>query len=902
MTTSSRRTKTLALSAALLSQALFISADVCSSVAPGDLNGCYAQVANCHYSFSTHTCTTGAPATCPDYASDLYDCLHPANTALTCTFNEQADLCQTQTQACSSETTSAACTNRAECNWTGTACAATALSAACNTYNDTATCDSNGCFWDQYASKCFVSLNQVDTTYDCSEWTNNPSAEAACQYHGCVWFQGYQMGNNGQYLPPGSPLLTAHGGTCVNTTESGILVTEGYVLTVNTGDSASSSYNLNGLIWGIPVIDANTYTFHVNVSFPLYISLIQPIQSYITFGVDGNGFSSWNQQHGFLIPGQCNDASVLAGNTFGPVPSSVYSGTVANLYTQFQNWVSVNHNYNFPNTDWGNALTQALGHVNSTSTNGVSAAYISADGKTVTQTITYDLGLLVQNCGSTGVTLTTAANGIGTYYIPITYAQLSENGGWVISSTAYDVAFQTTGSVATQATSAFPVSANIAGISTLESCCPAGQQAMIYTMQVEYSHVYATGQVVGPFVPSNVYMNNPNDAAYPNENSWNCYGDNVTDVTLVGCASTVCSWLITVQSDCVPITTDGQAFNNCPTGSITTIDPTGASLSGVHDMWITPNVCPSSTYGSGCFNFTNTSPSSADGIYSNLLLDVFPSQTVSASYAVEAGLLPRPQDGDINDLLVLGVANGPYNGTGIDAAGTTPFDYNLENSGTLSVLIAMANSVLMDTTPLYIIPSQVTIQALDFAGNPTAQAPIAFTSIENELTYCSKTVRVQNIQCQLLNIVQQYTGTDGFAISVPALTAALPAQGYAITLGYQFILPTSNSNTAQVNQVVAPHHSYSDRHLLQVRPSKVITSAVPTSGVYNVKIGIKDTVTTVSGSNGTTTTDSSNYSPTVIGLAVALSVVGALFILWIVWRCCIRSAYVRLSGKEIDIE
>lgn len=62
----------------------------------------------------------------------------------------------------------------------------TVTDAQCWTHASVATCEADGCFFDPYDRRCFVSLEHVSSVYPCIHWSDTYSNPEACWFHyGC---------------------------------------------------------------------------------------------------------------------------------------------------------------------------------------------------------------------------------------------------------------------------------------------------------------------------------------------------------------------------------------------------------------------------------------------------------------------------------------------------------------------------------------------------------------------------------------------------------------------------------------------------------------------------------------------------------------------------------------------
>jgi len=144
----------------------------------------YCTSMGCDYSPPTGSCISSGSYLCSDLSGSSSS--QSYCTDMGCTFDSSTNTCSGTPTACSTYTSSTACSANVSCYWSSSGsatCSGTPI--ACNTYTSSTACDANeGCYWSSSSSgtctgtptpcSSYTSSSACDANYNCN-WTTSPT-------------------------------------------------------------------------------------------------------------------------------------------------------------------------------------------------------------------------------------------------------------------------------------------------------------------------------------------------------------------------------------------------------------------------------------------------------------------------------------------------------------------------------------------------------------------------------------------------------------------------------------------------------------------------------------------------------------------------------------------------------
>lgn len=722
---------------------------------------CFTLRSQCHYNETVSTCQGSAPASCAQFVDDTVGCAAQPNCVIQ---GYNGNRCATKCSLLSPQDCVGSFPARQECrlNYTSSpqqCYASTANVDGCAGSANSTTCNSTACFFDPYELNCFTSLNQANSVFNCKFWSDMySSSSGACQYHGCV-------------LSPS--------GLCIQAVATG-----------NTADN-STSINYSRLIQFLnPQVLPSSQIFQVTVAVPFAsssrpdtawplspawptISVLFPVTSigsYVrTFRPSCNTYSGLRTDDPvLLLPSQSPNVAALQ--------NFIISSVASTKTLQFNESSAL-----------GLAASNLYGQPLSNSTSLVTQVTIDSAASLVLFTVQTDLVLAVQQCAAWGASLQTTPSG-RIFTLPLSYEEENPQKAYTQFTQIYTVNIPNTGTATIGVTTNYRTSAFPLETVFPTQTCAANSAAMRTTWQLEFNNVYDSTRQIGPRSITDVVIRSPASPVGPN----NCFGDSVVGFQFLGCDSTQfkCSYLITVQSKCRALTSDGNAFGPCSYASAAdrisdmgSDVPYPARLDRYHEFWYYTYNCPASRANDAACSIITSSSFNLPDFASGL---IFASQYLTATaqanpFAVQVGVLPTPT----SQLSALAVVQG------VGAASPLrQFDGNVFTQQPLTV-VALLPAALQQLYDLRIRInfSNFSLISLDPFGAPLANnASLSFPSFKNFLLHtvkndydngCGATQR-----CFLLPACQGVLGCDGFSISLPLLRQLQVGNGYRFSLNY----------------------------------------------------------------------------------------------------------------------
>jgi hypothetical protein len=676
---------------------------------------------------TTNTCINGAPSTCPQYLSDITGCL--ANTTQ-CTYNYAARFCTTKPVACSNITVQTTCLSRSDCNWNATA----PVGRKCITVNST---------------QC----SRYSTAFDCTNYR-------------CIWdmYMGSCFGSLGEvtaittcstwnfYSSP-DQACTYHG--CAWDSISLTCLTK---TSIASGNTTSTTYTLNATFRN-PRIVPNTLTFQADVWLPNQLYYKPAIWYYLMVG-DGLNVAA---NTSILAPSACNNIASFNASV-GP-SASVYVPDPVALQSFWNTGVLTNNDFRFFN----NTLRQIIGPVNVSKGLFVSSVTLDPTQVFVQYTMSMDLSFVSSTCAPYGASALVTST--GTYYsVPLEIVSRDSSNNYVENYQTFYVSVPTTGTIVVGVSSPLVTTVSRTSVALDTSTCPSGQGllAMSYLIQ-SASRNYA---FVGPRNASDIAFTSP----LFNNSAINCYSDTVTTYTRLGCANFFCFTQITVKTACRALTDDGDAFNSCTA-------PFTAAQYGKHDLFLNTYSCTTNAT-SSCRLAVMNPLGLPDQFPMYMYMKVYGQQVNTYQFNVFAGLLPYPSNTNPDEVQVLTNANASF----IDPQQTPTFNSELRWNGVLTFVAGMRGALLQARATLNILNDEnFQITPLDPYGAPLANGQMLFWG--DVFPYMTYTPRA--IAGQMLPILRNNSGIDGFSIPVLTLRGLMPANGYSVQFAYSFQLPST---------------------------------------------------------------------------------------------------------------
>lgn len=683
------------------------------------------------------------------------------------------------------------------------------------TYTALAACTAGGCYWDAQHAKCYDSLATDNSIYACVTWTT----QSACWTHGCNWSTG--------------------AGTCGNST-------------AGTGPVALSSSFVEAVSFNGAAVLANTVNFTVTANYPLVLNVTNPQWNWLRLGdfwsntayADNVTNANTATSYGY-IPSYCSSHDSVYGDQPAPVNLANYGGvTLAQITTYITTWVNTHQNLDFSDgSNAGNAALALLGHQTAAGKVIQITAAVLSSAPALSITYSWSLQGAMYFCGTADLTQTVTSTST-TFATPVGAVQMQQ--GFSVPaqvSTTFISTLTTAGSTTVSATSRFIAGETMVTARSAQGACPAGSQSLTVGYELSYGAVYDATTQVGPRSATDIVPGT------------NCYGDTVTFYRFDGCNKYTCYFYVEITTACEVVTSAGTAFTTC------TATPAEAAL---HPYTVNVYSCPLGQPASVSCVVGDV----ATSVSSTVAIQVYPSTTVTQTYAVIAGLLSSAQ------------ATSSSAFEQLTSTGNTTVDYHntqLLSNQDLSVLLEMATPTLQAGFNLEIntYSSLFELTPLDAFGNPLAICAgqtISYATLyaygNNEgLIYVPKDQQLLTPAAPLLPyvqnaIVQSLRGFDGFACAVStlqAVTTALcgtPANGYMVTLPYNFIIGdasltsfhTSSSHIAHHIDGHAGHAGGPRRRLQQATVTTV--DAVSTNGTVTYAFSIVGASSATSSNNG----------------------------------------------------
>jgi len=778
-----------------LSIANFVQADVCTAIATGNYAACYAQRTQCSFSMSTYSCVDGAPASCVAYESDKIGCnttsFHPT---FNCSFSTASNTCLPAPVVCSTVLTQPSCNQQVTCAWNATkgVCFAFALT-QCAQQLSVVPCSAIGCYWDSFLNLCYVSLSEVNTQYACGTWTSYPVGSGACVAHGCS--------------------LLSDGITCVT---SG---TGGGNITGVTTQFLGSFVNPNVL--------PNSFNFQVQVWLPNNLPINPSINYFITIGGGVAGYGA----PGFITPGPCND--LLSFNYSVPPPTYLSISDPVGLQNYLNNFIQTNHTFNFPktNTTFGLPLYQIMGYLNIGNNSIDTSVSLDPTGQWIIHLIQFNMNNIVAQCSAFGASQVYTTT--DTYYnLPIAVISRDNNNNFAQITSTFFVHVSQTGSIlSVSSSSQYQPILFETELTSLTSTCPSGQAMLNNVYMLEVQNVYVGGVFAGPRNISDIVWTSPAIGNALN----NCYGEQVVSMTRLTCLNSVCYTQITTQTLCRPLTTDGNAFNNCSYANaadrIAAMGgnfPFPTALNQVHSFYVNIYTCPTIANATNQWvncTLANMSPQGyPDLMPVNLQINIYPQTVLNVNFDVYAGLLPNPYITDLTQIETL--SQGPN----FVSTTTDLFNTNLEWNGIFTFVAGVLDPTLRTVANFSLTPSVLfQIVPLDINGRQIQNGQILY--IEQVFPYMmfvpSQMVQYCHTTCSQAPATVNQTGYDSFAIPVITLRTLLPANGYAVSVSYYLSLPRAANAIALGYQptmrTMGVHRNHTNRRTTEsfnTNPSK----------------------------------------------------------------------------------
>lgn len=553
-----------------------------------------------------------------------------------------------------------------------------------------------------------------------------------------------------------------------------------------------------------PNVLTDSFNFQVQVWVQNALSNNPPTWTSIYLGGGIPGYSIPST----FVPSACNNIQQF--NMSHPPPVFVPVNDPNGLQAYFNNFVNTNHtlSFNYGNVTFGSTLYSLMGYSNVRNATGVLDTAVSLDptNNWVIHQLSMDVNTVTDACPFVSEVFTPS----GHYYnIPVAVVQRDNANNFQQVWMNFYIAFSLTGTFqSVTATSQFTQTLYQSEITSIQSVCPAGE-ALIQTVYLMIiGNVFVPNVFVGPRNASDISFT----ASPQFPGLQNCYGEYVYALQKLGCANSACTTQITSRTRCRPLTTDGQAFNNCSysllADQITDVGVGNSypvALNGVHNFYAYDYLCPpvanATNHWINCTLAVNTPPF-PDSWPSNIAITLYPDTVLTVNFDVFAGLLPFPT-APLSTIEVLSqgpnsvISTTDLNNQALSWNGIFTFAIGILNPQ----LIARGCNLTLDTATLF------RIDPIDTFGNVIPSLPSLYIDqVFTYMTYVPKTLLslCRLTGCQNTPATYNQSAYDSFSIPVITLRSILPSPGYAISVAYIMQIPSANS--AQQFQSVTGFH------------------------------------------------------------------------------------------------
>jgi hypothetical protein len=667
---------------------------------------------------------------------DVSGCAQSANNCSIAATGMQS--CITTPPSCSTYSgMPSSCGARSDCNFVANnqTCLTGPVAGSCATSANQQQCSANsqGCFWDVFLSACYTGVSEVLTQYPCSFWSNFAPASQACSYHYCT--------NVGSY--------------CFNSDSGNSMID-----TRNNIVYKSSTTFIN------PRITSGTTMFRVDVWRPIGLTFCGPgpLWPVISVGSTDTPLAT------LIAPGY---GSSIPNSGAPTLPVCVTPADPVGVQAYYVKQIQTYGNYNFNQTDaFGPVLLQTLGYVAVGGNSTIERISVSPDSQFVVYSVALELNTIVSYSAAagSGASVTIASNARN-YVLPLVMMDHSTDDSYFQSTITFYPTLTTTGSSVIEAASRYPVRAYLKTVGFNQTkplqTNVAFQQ---YTINIEYSRVFDSNQVVGPRYGSDIMWTSPDAAAGPT----NAYGTVLTSFQANGCDYTtnVCRFTLKFADLTRSITPDGNAFifanGAYPSDRAAAMGgnyPFPMSLNGVHSFWMNVYSCPvGRTNDAGCVLINHSPMGYPDQISVILGESVFPAFYSSGSLSIEAGLLDTPQ----TSLSLLRHMDNSL------ASASPVFDsrnVQIYFEKTLTVLLLMNDTTLRTMYDLRIDISNITFIPISDLGTQLGTKVFHWADVQNCATHVPKNRLATCPTCLTVPACKGILGCDAMSIPVPCLAA-----------------------------------------------------------------------------------------------------------------------------------
>lgn len=622
-----------------------------------------------------------------------------------------------------------------------------------------APCQTAGCFWDPYLTKCLASLSQATWAFTCPYWQQSAflvvdqqgagTSSPACMYHGCAFDATSKVCSvitTGGIIPVSSPTVP-------------------YSQTVQF---------LN------PLVTLNSLEFTLDITAGVYQNPENPRWGTIQLLSSRTGLQEWSTE----VNATCSSFDSRAAA--GPVGFVGTPLSTSDLAANFAN-------YQFPSNELGQTLTKEFGYMRVGQ--GLLVDAVTSDGTLITHKVKMNLNTINAECLQRGVTSVEISTG-RVYTVPISYVERGLGNSYLQTTQVYTISVLTSGqiSIATTAPShqrVFPLE-----IVYPETDCGADRARQRITWQLFVQDQYNPTSVVGPRSIADLSIP-------PNSN---CYGDELSSFVATGCFNTTntCSYQFTTLSKCRSKTADGEAFKQCSyaddadrIAELGSDIPYNTALNGIHKVAINSYTC--SSVGGVC-TLTNSNPSNQPDVVSALILSSEYLRVESSvnPFQVTGGFLPTPTS-SVGSYVALTDALG-------NVFNTSMFDGNIFSNQPVNVLLLLPPTIQQfNDLRIQIMPTDTTIYALDSQANRLSSVPsVDWATIAPYVLYTTKNAFDNSCgaagTCNKMPACTSILGCDGFSLPVAALVEIAPASGYEFVIKYKIGLPNPDGSTPRASR------------------------------------------------------------------------------------------------------
>ncbi len=747
---------------------------------------CFRHYDQCSWSLASNLCLDQPAATCADYSYNIDPCWAAINNA---GVGETEPICIIDNGwcinppvACTNLTTSD-CALRSDCHWQDSInnCAPGPPVNGCALQSTASSCRFYACFWDNFLNQCLNSASEVSNLFPCSHWTNWPTADYACEYHGCE----------------------SAGSLCFNV-GSGV---------GQTDNSTSVQLSVNANFVNPRMIDG-TMVFSVDVVIPFAFHEEAPQWPFLSIG------NPWSLAPNVAItPGFCNSAT---GNPTSYPARVVYPDFVA-LADDFMNFVNANNNYDFSTLPPEDTYKQLFNTMltgpgklisNITVTNPAESIY-TAD-RVITYTMQFDVNDAVNYCPEA---YRTVEPGHTIYSFPLEFSVMTLLGS-IAQAKQHFYVDQSTGGALVIGSSAVRRTSVGRTTSIPVPCEGTNRQRLNITYEIITRDAVNPARFVGP--------------RGINDFSWNafapvsdpvlrhCYGDHAIELIDLGVSNHIHKQLLVTQTQCRTVDPTGDSFNECvyADASDTPVDGWPVALDAVHTFWVNSYSCPiGDLTDQSCLLVNADSSGAPDQILSVITQKVYPnSEQQNNQLHVVGSLLPTPFAPLADELVMFKSDNGVVTYT-VNDTRNTQLTYNKS----LSVVVHLDEGTL-DVFDLNISISNFSITPIDHLGDAITTNRVLYMDWYNMNILAHDTPKnfVVCSNCRRLLACDGHKGCDGFSLSVADLYTYIPANGYRVKLQYD-VNVVQNSTSGLVH----------NRRLLQAG-GVTVGQAYTTSGTLQV--------------------------------------------------------------------